>query len=197
MCNLVCPCHDIDAVRSRFGVVDRHCELKPSGMLGPGGTLPVIRRGPVAGSCRLDLMRWGLVSAWSRDVLVVRSHIHCTEADELAPSGHCLVPVEKFAERRIENKQPFTVALANGEIMAIAAVWRIWHSPLGEQGLRFALLTTPSNEMIAAFGKRMPAILGPEDWDAWLDETSHGLPEPQDSALLVIRPARTVNAPSG
>jgi putative SOS response-associated peptidase YedK len=197
MCNLICPCHDIDAVRSRFGALDRHCEPKPSGMLGPGGILPVIRRGLVAGSRRLDLMRWGLVLAWSKDVLVVRSHIHCTEAGELAPTGRCLVPVEKFTGRRVENKQPFTLALANDEIMALAAVWRTWHSPGGEQGLRFALLTTPSNEMIAAFGKRMPAILSPEDWNAWLDETSHGLPEPQDSTLLVIRLAQAINARNG
>jgi putative SOS response-associated peptidase YedK len=196
MCNRISLSSDIDAIRNRFGVAQHHPGLKPSGMVAPGGTLPVIRRG-FAGSRRLDSMRWGLVSAWSKDALVVRSHVHGARASELAPPGRCLVPVDNFTEWRVENKQAFTMALASDEIMALAGLWRIWLSPLGEHSLRFALLTTPSSEALAAFGKRMPAILDPEDWDAWLDETSHGLPAPQDGTLLVIRPALAANAPSG
>jgi putative SOS response-associated peptidase YedK len=204
MCNRIGLSRDIDAIRIRFGVAERHAGLKPSGLLAPGATLPVIRRGHASGARRLNLMRWGLVSAWSKDALVVRSHIHGAETGEPAPSGHCLVPVDNFIEWRTGDKQPFTVALANGEIMALAALWRIWFSPLGEHSLRFALLTIPSNPALAAFGKRMPAILSPEDWGAWLDEASPGLPRPISSTLLTIQPAQkktiraeNISVPSG
>jgi putative SOS response-associated peptidase YedK len=53
--------------------------------------------------------------------------------------------------------------------MTLAGVWENWHSPTGEWVRSFA--TTP-NELCGEIHNRMPVILKPETWPAWLGENS-------------------------
>jgi putative SOS response-associated peptidase YedK len=50
------------------------------------------------------------------------------------------------------------------------------HSPAGEWVRSFAIVTTAPNELCAELHNRMPAIIAPEAWPAWLGE------EPADEA---------------
>ena len=54
--------------------------------------------------------------------------------------------------------------------MALPGLWETWRSPAGERVRSFAIITTEPNELRAALHKRMPAILAPEAWPAWLGE---------------------------
>src|SRR6516164_9108182 len=92
----------------------------------------------------------------------------------------CLVPVDNFYEwkKTGTGKQPYAIALADRGIMALAGLWENWHSPGGEWVRSFAIITTQPNELCAELHNRMPVILAPEAWPAWLGE------EPTDEAQL-------------
>ena len=55
--------------------------------------------------------------------------------------------------------------------MALAGLWETWRSRLsGERVRSFAIVTTEPNELCAQIHNRMPVVLAPEAWPAWLGE---------------------------
>ena len=54
--------------------------------------------------------------------------------------------------------------------MALAGLWENWRSPAGEWVRSFAIVTTEPNALCAELHNRMPMVLGPERWPAWLGE---------------------------
>jgi putative SOS response-associated peptidase YedK len=71
--------------------------------------------------------------------------------------------------------------------MALAGLWETWRSPAGERVRSFAIVTTAANALLAPVHDRMPVILAPKDWPAWLGET-RAAPDELKS-LLVPYPA--------
>ena len=71
--------------------------------------------------------------------------------------------------------------------MALAGLWENWRSPAGEWVRSFAIITTTPNELCAELHDRMPVVLKPDGWPAWLGE------EPADprqlTALLAPYPS--------
>jgi putative SOS response-associated peptidase YedK len=104
----------------------------------------------------------------------------------------CLVPVDSFYEwkKTATGKQPYAIALANRLLMALAGLWENWRSPAGEWVRTFAIITTRPNELCAELHNRMPVVLGPASWPAWLGE------DPADprqlKALLAPYPSQTM-----
>ena len=98
----------------------------------------------------------------------------------------CLIPVDNFYEwkKTATGKQPFAIALADGRLMALAGLWENWRSPVGEWVRSFAIITTTPNELCAELHNRMPVVLKPEGWPAWLGE------EPADPPRLKAELAR-------
>jgi putative SOS response-associated peptidase YedK len=92
----------------------------------------------------------------------------------------CLVPVDNFYEwkKTATGKQPYAIALADQRLMAMAGLWENWRSSAGEWVRSFAIITTTPNELCAELHNRMPVVLGPETWPAWLGE------EPADARQL-------------
>jgi putative SOS response-associated peptidase YedK len=90
------------------------------------------------------------------------------------------VPVDSFYEwKKVDGgKQPYAIALKSRGLMALAGVWENWHSPAGKWVRSFAIVTTTPNELCAELHNRMPAIIAPDPWPAWLGE------EPADEAQL-------------
>jgi putative SOS response-associated peptidase YedK len=54
--------------------------------------------------------------------------------------------------------------------MAMAGLWETWRSPAGERVRSFAIVTTTPNPLLAEVHDRMPVIVAPENWPAWLGE---------------------------
>jgi len=52
----------------------------------------------------------------------------------------------------------------------VAGLWENWRSPAGEWMHSFAIITTKPNELCAELHDRMPLVLGPQTWPAWLSE---------------------------
>jgi putative SOS response-associated peptidase YedK len=61
--------------------------------------------------------------------------------------------------------------------MALAGLWETWKSPAEELVRSFTIITTRSNELCAEIHNRMPLILPPSEWPAWLGEESVDRPE--------------------
>jgi putative SOS response-associated peptidase YedK len=62
--------------------------------------------------------------------------------------------------------------------MAMAGLWETWRSAEGERIRSFTIATTTPNELCAKLHNRMPVVLKPKAWPAWLGE------EPADPAQL-------------
>jgi len=75
--------------------------------------------------------------------------------------------------------------------MALAGLWENWQSPAGEWVRRFAIITTP-NELCGEIHNRMPVILKPETWTAWLGEEAADVPRLK--SLLTPYPADEMTA---
>jgi putative SOS response-associated peptidase YedK len=125
-------------------------------------------------------MRWGLVPFWAKDIKVGFANINAkAEGIENKPAfreafqrRRCLVPVENFYKwkKTATGKQPYAIALADRGLMALAGPWENWRSPAGEWIRCFAIVTTAPNELCAELHNRMPVVLAPETWPAWLGE---------------------------
>jgi putative SOS response-associated peptidase YedK len=151
-----------------------------------------------AGERSLELMRWGLVPAWARDLKIGFSSFNA-RADSLTEKPafrdawragrRCLVVTAAFYEWRKTDKQPFAVALGNGGPMLMAGLWEEWR-PRGGEALRSCtIITTEANAAMREIHDRMPVILDQEDWAGWLGEAP--LPEPM--ALLKPYPAERMS----
>jgi putative SOS response-associated peptidase YedK len=133
------------------------------------------------------MLRWGLIPYWAKDIKVGFANINAkAEGIESKPAfrkaferRRCLVPVDNFYEwkKTVTGKQPYAIALADRSIMALAGLWENWQSPAGEWIRSFAIITTPPNELCAELHNRMPAVLKPEVWPAWLGEEPAAMPD--------------------
>ena len=163
----------------------------------PTDSLPVVRYDARAGERSLDVMRWGLVPFWAKDIKVGFSNINAkAEGVDTRPAfreafqrRRCLVPLDNFYEWKKlgKDRQPYAVALADRRLMAMAGLWESWRSPAGERLRSFAIVTTAANELLAPVHDRMPVILGPENWPLWLGEAPAN--PARLKALLVPYPA--------
>jgi putative SOS response-associated peptidase YedK len=64
----------------------------------------------------------------------------------------------------------WTVELDSGKPFALAGLWEWWGGPDGKSPVETcSLITTEANELCAEVHDRMPVILDPGNYDAWLD----------------------------
>jgi putative SOS response-associated peptidase YedK len=198
MCGRVKLEGDFSQLKVLFGIPDDYPapNYAPSWNVAPTDSLPIVRYNAREGHRTLDLMRWGLVPYWAKSLKVGASAINAmAETVDIKSMfrkaferRRCLVPVEAFYEWQkldAKTKQPYAIALAGGGIMALAGLWENWKSPDGEWVRSFTIITTVPNELCGQIHDRMPAILAPAAWPAWLGETAVG---EETLKALVTRP---------
>src|SRR6266851_5728111 len=145
----------------------------PSWNVAPTDHLPIVRYDPNAGHRTLDLMRWGLVPYWAKNLKIGFSTINAmAETIDTKPvfreafaRRRCIVPVDNFYEWKKlgpKEKQPYAIALAGRSLMALAGLWETWRSPSKETVRSFTIITTTPNELCADLHNRMPVILPPD-----------------------------------
>jgi putative SOS response-associated peptidase YedK len=157
----------------------------------------------------VDAFRWGLVPFYARTAKDGARLINArAETVETSPAfrasfrrHRCIVPADAFYEWRRERdpltgkvvrSQPFAVRRADGEPLALAGLWAVWRDPqTAERLYTCSILTTTPNELVERIHDRMPVILEPGDWEAWLSE---GTEVPQLRELLRPFPAEPLDA---
>jgi putative SOS response-associated peptidase YedK len=178
MCNRLCLSTDIATIKRHFAIPGEKTDnrYQTHWNIAPGRTVPVVRHDPLLKQRRVEFMRWGLVSGWAKDMMVVCSNLdlrsRVVAAKEFGqtpgPSRRCLIPADCFYEWRVSDNHPFAVALASRQWMTLAGLWAPWVSPTGANIACFAILTTDPNELLRPLCKRMPVIVPPDKWDLWL-----------------------------
>jgi putative SOS response-associated peptidase YedK len=166
--------------------------LRPRWNIGPSQEVAVIRRHPETGLLHEDLLVWGLVPRWTKDVKAARRPINArAETVRTSPMfrdsferRRCLVPMDAFYEWSGERppKQPWAVARRDGQEMLVAGLWDGWRAPDGSILRSFALITTDANETLRPIHHRMPVIIDPTEVAIWLGDDA-------DAAAALMRPA--------
>jgi putative SOS response-associated peptidase YedK len=157
----------------------------------------------------LEEFRWGLLPTFAADRRSAARMINArAETVGVSPafrtsfrSRRCLLPADAFYEwirhrhpatGRVRRSEPFAIRLRSGEPMAFAGIWSVWRDPhSAERVYTAAIITGPPNDLVARVHDRMPVVLPPEAWDAWLDEGADGAdlhpllrPAPADDFVL-------------
>jgi putative SOS response-associated peptidase YedK len=190
MCGRARLSSDVSEIKIVFSIPPYRptSNIAPSWNVAPTDSLPIVRYNPKAGERSLDIMRWGLVPYWAKDIKVGFANINAMAetVDPSPPSARRSSGAAALSRSRIsmndrkteDGKQPYAIALVDRRLMALAGLWENWRSPAGEWVRSFAIITTTPNELCARLHNRMPVVLKPETWPAWLGA------EPTDAARL-------------
>lgn len=154
-------------------------EFAPHYNIPPLQALPVYCIDALQGRA-LTLMRWGLVPAWAQDPQI-GARMNNARAETVAGKPafraayrrrRCLVPMNGFYEwnRSGTTKVPYYVRLREAGIFAAAGLYELWPGK-GELApvTTFTILTTAANALMQPIHDRMPVIISPADYEAWLD----------------------------
>jgi len=120
---------------------------------------------------RAELLRWGLAAPGrgERTLINVRSETVAESGRHrgLLRHGRVVLPATHFYEWR--GRRPLLVRPRAG-LLAFAGVLGRWTDPrTGASAPAVAILTCPPNGLMAPVHHRMPVVLDPAGWRAWLD----------------------------
>jgi putative SOS response-associated peptidase YedK len=147
---------------------------------------------------QLRSLRWGLVPSWAKDPSIGSRMINArmeTVAEKPAykrafAARRCLLPADGYFEWYATSqqtkagkprKQPFFIRPADGGVLAMAGLYEIWRDPTrdpdnAEDPARFlwtcTVLTTQAEDSLGHIHDRMPLMVEPDRWAAWLDPAS-------------------------
>lgn len=131
------------------------------------------------GAREFRLVRWGLIPSWVKDprqfstLINVRVEGVTSKPSFRGPMRHkrCLVPADGFYEWAggRSARRPHLVRARTGGPIAFAGLREDWLGADGSEIETMAILTVPANQLLRRLHDRMPAILSPEAFDAWLD----------------------------
>ena len=195
MCGRYSLTSPVEAMRRLFDV-DQSPNLAPRYNIAPTQQVPVVRGGGADGhgTRQLTAMHWGLIPAWAKDRKMASRLINA-RAESVAekPSfraafkaRRCLIPADGYYEWKAmaEGKQPYRLSPVDGGVMAFAGLWESWQDRAEDApGIveSCTIITTDANAAVRPVHHRMPAILAPEAWQAWLGEE-----QADKSALLAL-----------
>ena len=163
---------------------DETGDYRPRWNAAPTSKLPVVVSS--RGRRTLTLMRWGLIPSWAKDSWAQDRKVGYSTFNARAEGvdnrpafrsawragRRCLVIADAYYEWRAADRQPFAVSLSNRGPMTMAGLWDQWVAPDGATVKSFTIITTGANELLEPLHARMPVLLAPGQWPAWLGETA-------------------------
>ncbi len=170
---------------------------------------------------QLRAMTWGLVPFWAKDPSIGNRMINArmeTVAEKPAfrrafERRRAILPADGFFEWYLTErvnakgtpvKQPYYIHPSDGGVLAMAGLYEIWRDPTradddpGRFRWTTTVLTTTAEDSLGKIHDRMPLMLTPEKYAAWLDPTLNdkatllGLLEPALPGRLEARPVSTL-----
>jgi putative SOS response-associated peptidase YedK len=165
-----------DAIRKFLGYAEKP-NFPPRYNVAPTQPVPIVRL--ENGARRFVLVRWGLIPSWVKDPREFSLLINARAEGILEKPSfgaamkrrRCLVPADGFYEwqKTPRGKRPFYIRARGGGPMVFAGLWELWTDRDGGELESMVIVTCPANQLLAPIHDRMPAILPPKDFDAWLD----------------------------
>ena len=189
MCGRYVIAYDPETLVSGFSLTritpfERHWNVAPTAIV------PVVyetRAGERVG----ELMRWGLVPHWAKDESI-GAKLNNARSEGIAekPSfcqavrrRRCLIPASGYYEwqpivqpesapRGKPVKQPFYISPTEAPLFAMAGLFEAWRAPGSAADapwlLTCCVITTAASTQLAPIHDRMPVMIAPEHWAAWL-----------------------------
>lgn len=184
-----------DALRRHFGV--QHIPEDYKAETYPGYLAPIVRIAD-DGSGELECVNacFGMVPHWAELTLARHTYNARSETVASKPSFRhafakrqwCIIPVESFFEPSYESGRAvrWKIARDDGALLGIAGLWE-WRSTGGPDDLpllSFTMLTinADNHPLMQRFHrsedeKRMPVLLEPPQYSAWLQSTKEQVPD--------------------
>jgi putative SOS response-associated peptidase YedK len=170
---------------------------------------------------QLRVLRWGLVPFWAKDPAIGSRLINArmeTVGEKPAfrqafTRRRCLLPADGYFEWYPTQqktkagkplKQPFFIRPKDDRPLAMAGLYEIWRDPTRDDDdpERFrwtcTVLTTTAEDEVGRIHDRMPMLVEPERYAAWLDPSQtdpdelKGLLVPASPGRLEAYPVRTL-----
>jgi putative SOS response-associated peptidase YedK len=131
---------------------------------------------------KIELMRWGLVPHWAlpggkKPPLMINARLESLTAKQMFREAlaekRCLVPMDGFFEwvrgGGDRKAQPFYFHPRGRGLGAFAGLWARSRDARGDELHSFTIITTRANPLVRSIHDRMPIVLAPADYAAWLD----------------------------
>ena len=175
-------------IAQAFSAVASSEDLSLNFNISPTSDVYVLRG--IEGQVRLDVMSWGLVPVWAKDVSRAASLINArSESVAEKPSfrnlisrHRCVMPMNAYYEWKPMKKsgkamkQPFAFfpgkdsGYDHESHFAVASLWSAWRDSDGRELNTCVALTTEANERVSQVHNRMPVLLTKEGITQWLSE---------------------------
>lgn len=175
-----------DVVALQFAL-DEPPQFNPSYNVCPGSEILVVRSDR-DGRRVARRHRWGLIPHWAKDPSIGNKLANARGESLVARPAfrdafrqwRCLVPASGFYEWHSgAYKQPWYLKPSDAELFGLAGITALWN------GVRsVSLITTAPNALMQSIHDRMPVILAPEDYGAWLDPAN----QDTEALLAYVRP---------
>ncbi len=128
-------------------------------------------------------LRWGLIPHWAKEPSIGNRMINA-RAETVASKPafrdafrrrRCLVAADGYYEwaKTPIGKQPYYICRNDEQPFAIAGLWERWHTRDGDTLETTTLLTTEANTDLRELHDRMPVVLEPRLYQAWLDRDAN------------------------
>jgi len=182
MCGRFTQHYTWEEVHAFLSVFGPPRNLRPRYNIAPTTTIDVVR--PGTEGRELVPMRWGLVPGWWKKPLKELPATFNARAESVATKPmfrnafmerRCIIPTSGFYEWTGEKakRQPHLFTAANGSpILGFAGLWDRWRDPVStEEVLSATIIVCGASAWMEEYHDRMPVILAPDDFDAWLNGT--------------------------
>jgi putative SOS response-associated peptidase YedK len=157
---------------------------------------------------QLRALTWGLVPFWAKDPKVGSRMINArmeTVAEKpayrraferrraiLPADGYFeWYPTDELTKAGKPRKQPYFIKPKDDGVLAMAGLYEIWRDPAKDEDdpTRFlwtcTVLTTSAEDSLGHIHDRMPLMLSPDRYEAWLDPRTSAT----DELLALLEPA--------
>jgi putative SOS response-associated peptidase YedK len=175
-------------IAQAFSAVASSEDLSLNFNISPTSDVYVLRG--IEGQVRLDVMSWGLVPVWAKDVSRAASLINArSESVAEKPSfrnlisrHRCVMPMNAYYEWKPMKKsgkamkQPFAFfpgkdsGYDHESHFAVASLWSTWRDADGRELNTCVALTTEANQRVSQVHNRMPVLLTQDGITQWLSE---------------------------
>ena len=204
-------------IREQFDLDDGF-DFGPRYNIAPTTNVLVVQSGPDGGRVARP-HRWGLIPSWAKDVSIGAKLINArgeTVAEKPAFRAafrrwRCIVPASGFYEwQQVQEgsrsaKQPYFIRPSDERaLFGFAGLTERWVSPDGEEIHTSCIITTDANALMMPIHDRMPVMLNPNNYSAWLDPANTDVDKlrslllpAEAEGMIAYKVCRAVNSSRG
>lgn len=183
MCGRFTLTSSVDDLMALFDL-DESFEITPRYNIAPRQPVLAVRAKPDGAGREIVPMQWWLIPSWSKKVEYKYPTFNAvSETVHEKPSfrtpfkkgRRCIIPADGFYEWQAQGKakQPYFIHKSDRSVIAMAGLWEYYE---GDDGAfeSCTILTCEANDLIRPIHARgrMPVILDPANFEAWLDPAS-------------------------